>query len=130
MVLDTRSVAITQTGVQQEFVIEHCRAQEFDLHGSDNQMQSRRFEFAVGKSRGSQHLDSPPLKVSQVLRMMHTPLSIDFMVVDPNRVFVLGQHGLSPLSLRSRCVILVLTLIGRNGYSLLHGSTDSIAKSR
>jgi len=92
VMFDPRAMTITQPRLENQHVIKECWRMELDVHRTDHQHDSRLLDLSIGNAGRAQHLNTSPLKEIEILRIVHTALSIDFMIMDSDRNFVFGYH--------------------------------------
>jgi hypothetical protein len=92
MVFDASSVAIADPGLKQQLVVEESWHVEMDVHVADDQERSTILDLPVGDPRGAKHFDPTSFKVIQVLSIVDSTLTVDLMIVDADRYFVLVIH--------------------------------------
>jgi hypothetical protein len=62
------------------------------IHAVDHQQSATFFDIAVGDARSPEHLDASTLKVIQVLSVVNSALTVDFVIVDSDRDLMLLDH--------------------------------------
>lgn len=65
---------------------------KLNIHTVDDQQRPALFDVAVGDARSAKHLDATSLEVIQILGVVNPALPIDFVIMNPDRDFVLVNH--------------------------------------
>ena len=97
---------------------------KIDVHHPDDEHQSGTLEFFVRDPRCAEHFHAASFKVAEVIAVMNSPLTIDFMVVDSNRCFVLRNHGDRLVLLPSTSFQVLRQILCASKTSLLGGQSD------